>query len=101
LPVVEFCSVELPAGVRAEFTTTVTDLGLGGFDFEIQTKCLVLRDGSARSAIARDTTANPVFSKMLDRWSQTRGVEWLSRHIVEVQRRLALELALAQLATAP
>ena len=95
---VAFALVELPAGVRAEFTTSVTDLGLGGFDFLIQTRCLVLRDGIAATGLAQDTTANPVFTKMLDRWTQTRGAEWLSRHIISVQRQLALELALENLA---
>jgi hypothetical protein len=97
--VVAFRSVELPAGVRAEFVTSVFDLGLGGFDFLIQTRCLVRRDGVAATGLAQDTTTNPVFTKMLDRWAQTRGTEWLSRHIVSVQRQLALELALANLAS--
>jgi hypothetical protein len=97
--VVAFGSVELPAGVRAEFVTSVSDLGLGGFEFLIQTRCLVRRDGVAATGVAQDTTANPVFTKMLDRWAQTRGAEWLSRHIVSVQRQLALEFALANLAS--
>jgi hypothetical protein len=59
--------VELPAGVRAEFITSVSDLGLDGFDFLIQTRCLVRGDGVAATGLAQDTTANPVFSKMLDR----------------------------------
>ena len=81
-----------------EFTTTIVDLDLGAADFEIQTRCLVLRNGIAATTVARDTTTNPVFKMMIDRWSQTRGPEWLSRHIDEVQRLLALELALAKLA---
>jgi len=48
--------------------------------------------------LAQDTTANPIFTKMLDRWARTRGAEWLSRHIISVQRQLALELALENLA---
>jgi hypothetical protein len=91
--------VELPAGVRAEFVTSVYDLGLDGFDFLIQTRCLVRRDDVTATGVAQDTTTNLVFTKMLDRWAQTRGAEWLSRHIVSVQRQLALELALANLAS--
>ena len=94
---VAFRSVELPAGVRAEFVTSVSDLGLGGFDFLIQTRCLVRRDNVAATGVAQDSTTNPVFTKMLDRWAQTRGAEWLSRHIISVQRQLALELALSNL----
>ena len=89
--------VNIPAGVKAEFTTTIKDLSLVGFDFEIQTCCTLRYRLLIAQALARDTTMNPVFAKMLDRWATVRGPEWLAEHIIQVQRQLAFELALSRL----
>jgi hypothetical protein len=48
-----------------------------------------------KAATITDTTDDPFFAKMVDRWARQRGVDWMARHIVEVQRKFAYDVAVA------
>ncbi len=50
-----------------------------------------------KTATISDTTEDPFFANMIDRWARQRGVDWMARHIVEVQRKFAYDIALAGL----
>ena len=75
---------------------TITELAAGGFVVITRAE-LWQGDLLVKTATISDTTEDPFFAKMIDRWARQRGVDWMARHIVEVQRKFASDIALAGL----
>jgi hypothetical protein len=81
-------------GLRARYRTVCRDLS--GDGFVVVTKAELWQgDLLVKTASITDTTEDPFFAKMVDRWARQRGVDWMARHIVEVQRKFAYDVAVA------
>lgn len=75
---------------------TITELADG--DFVVITRAELWQgDLVVKTATISDTTEDPFFAKMIDPWARQRRVKWMARHIVEVQRKVAYDIALARL----
>jgi len=82
--------------LRASYRTICRDLSGDGF-VVVTTAELWQGDLLVKTASISDTTEDPFFAKMVDRWARVRGLDWMARHIIEVQRRFAYDIAMAGL----
>jgi hypothetical protein len=80
--------------LRARYSTICRDLSAGGF-VVVTTAELWQGELLVKTASISDTTEDPFFAKMVDRWARVRGVDWMARHIIEVQRKFAYDVAVA------